>query len=94
MSNFFTEKEIEKELTSILDEMDEIADAFSELNQYKDRYTDIEYTAKTKVYISMYKEDAYDAEVLKKQLSRKIRLKIWCLRWLRKLLKQKQRNKK
>ena len=87
MSEFFTKKEIEKELISLLDEMDKIEEALSELDQYKDRYTDIEFTAKTKVYLSMYKEDAYDAEVLKNNLSKKTIIKVWCLRWLRKLLK-------
>lgn len=95
MNSFFSVKEIELELIRILDEMDEIEYALDELEKYKEKYTDIEFTAKTKVYLSMYKEDFDDANILRSKLSKLIRLKIRCSRWLKRLLKiQNQKNKK
>lgn len=95
MNKFSAVKETELELISILDEMDKIAQALDDMEKYKDIYTDIEFTAKTRVYLRMYEEDAYDAAILKSKLSRAIRFKVWCSRWLKRLLKvQKQKNKK
>jgi hypothetical protein len=79
-----TSIEVLEHFSFLLDEMDLVQTYYKELEVYKDRYTDTEYSARKKIYEQMFADDYFEFKELKKQINIFIRARIWCKRWLTK----------